>query len=86
MFLLVLFAVCVSGGLSDMYLLTADHGKMFLSACLGGGTLCTSHNSFAHCSRYSRYCHMCAADVCAALCDACFECVDDVIHMVDDDT
>jgi hypothetical protein len=34
MFLLVLFAVCVSGGLNDMYLLTADHGRMFLSAKL----------------------------------------------------
>jgi len=32
MFLLVLSAVCVSGGLSDMYQLTADHGRMFLSA------------------------------------------------------
>jgi hypothetical protein len=34
MFLLVLFAVSVSGGLSDMYLLTADHGRMFLGAKL----------------------------------------------------
>jgi hypothetical protein len=85
MFLLVLFAVYASDGL--MYLLTADHGKMFLSACLVGGTLCSSHhNSFAYCSRYSRYCNTCAVDVCATLCDARFECVDDVIHMVDDDT
>jgi hypothetical protein len=34
MFLLVLFALYISGGLNDMYLLTPDHGRMFLSAYL----------------------------------------------------
>jgi len=34
MFLLVLFAVYVSGGLNDMCLPTANNGRMFLNAYL----------------------------------------------------